>query len=134
MYIRDLKLLDNSEMVKAGDLCIIETSNFGNFIYSIKKIDRVTKTKIVAGNMDFKKGHNKTDSFGVHSSRIYKYEEWAAQKIRDYNKKVNTLNSLRVLFDSRGIEKIALGMTDEDMTNLENIFEKFRERYTCWLQ
>lgn len=127
MYIKGLKLLDNTEDAKAGELCIVETSNFGNYIYSIKKIDRVTKTKIVVGNVDFKKGWYMTDSFGVHSSRIYKYEEWAEKIISDYNKKVNTLNSLRVLLDRSGIEKIASEMTNEDLVNLDNILKNFKE-------
>ena len=127
MYIKGLKLLDDPEMVNAGDPCIVEMSNFGNYIYSIKKVDRVTKTKIVVGCIDFKKGRRKTDDFGVHSTYIYKYEEWAAQKIRDYNKKFNTLNQLKSLLDRTGIEKIISRMTDEDMVNLCNIFENFKK-------
>lgn len=126
MVIRNLKQLNNSENVKVGDLCIIEKSCFGKLSYSIKKIDRVTKTKIIVGSYEFKNGSTRTNTWSPTTERIYEYDEASAQLIRDYNKKVNNLNSIKDVFTTKSLDEIASCLSNEDMENLNIIFEKLK--------
>lgn len=125
MYIRDLKPLKNPEKVKAGDLCIIEKSCFGRYSYSIKTIDRVTKTKIVVGNTDFKNGTTKSSgAWSPTSDNIYEYEEAAAQLIRETNKKINSLAVIKDMLTKKSLDEIASCLSNEDVEKLNTIFEK----------
>lgn len=125
MYIRDLKPLNNPENVKVGDLCIVEKSCFGRYSYSVKTIDRVTKTKIVVGNIEFKNGTTKSSgTWSPTHDNIYEYEEAAAQLIRETNKKINSLAAIKDMLTKKNLDEIASCLSNNDVEQLKTIFEK----------
>ena len=56
---------DNFENVQVGDIMIFTTYSFGESTRSVKKVEKVTKTRFVVNGVQFKKEDGR--AYGTHS-------------------------------------------------------------------